>query len=82
MSLFKKFAAYCTRANERDAREDARRTELKLFNYEVEQKRKESRKCCSNCGWASGYCSMCAKHGYSEISDPDNMVCDDFYRKN
>lgn len=81
MSLFKAFANYCRKSNEKDRRDEQSRNQLNSFNYDLERKREESRKCCSNCLWAAGYCSMCSKHGYADITDPYNTVCDDFSSK-
>ena len=81
MSMLKKIANYCRKSNEKEEAYWKSYDQIKSHNYDVEVSRKESRRCCTNCVWACGYCSMCGKHGYMELDDPYNTVCRDFQHK-
>ena len=80
MSLFKKFANYCRKVNERDRIESERSSDFRAARIDAELKRKEEerKRCCLYCTYYSGGMCMHPSHYFVDIFDSENKVCRDF----
>ena len=55
MSLWKDFANFCRRENEKDWRDSEQRENLRVAQWEAEQKVKKSKNSCANCAFFHEY---------------------------
>ena len=80
MSLFKKFADYCRRANERDDAEWKRRSAASAAVDYAQKTRYEQRKCCKNCDYFLAGQDRCCRYSMNDvrISNPSQTACDEF----